>query len=56
MLKYLKKLKVDVAIWQLIVALQKHKQLLIEELNKIEPSLDTTPEQMIASIITRKAL
>jgi len=36
------------------MASQKHRQLLIKELNKIDLSLDTTLEEMIALITTSK--
>ena len=54
MLEQPQKLKADVSIWQLIVAPQKHRQLLIEALNKIEVSLEATPEEMITSITAGK--
>jgi len=50
----LKKLKANVTMGQLIVVSQKPRQLLIRELNKIDLSPDTTPEEMIASITTNK--
>jgi len=52
----LKKLKVEVTIWQLIIASQKHKQLLIDRLNKIDLSPEATPEEMIASIISGEGI
>ena len=42
------------SIWQLIVALQKYGQLLIEEPNKINFSPDATPKVIIALITTGK--
>ena len=35
-LKQLEKLKVEVTIWQLIVASQKHRQLVIDKMSKID--------------------
>ena len=53
-LKQLKKLKAEVTIWKLIVAFQKHSQLIIDELNKINLSLKATPKEIIALITLGK--
>ena len=50
----MKKLKAEVTIWQLIVAFQKDKQLLIDELNKIDLSPEATPEEMVALVMSGK--
>lgn len=53
-LKELKKLNVDVTIWQLTMPSQKHRQLLLEELNKRDLSPGTILEEMIALITSSR--
>jgi len=56
MLKQLKKLKANITIGQLVVTSQKHRQLLIYELNKSDFSPQATLEEMIASIMFSKGI
>ena len=49
-LKQLKKLQANVSIWGLLVASHKHRQAVLNALNKLNVSVDTSPEQLVGLI------
>lgn len=49
-LKQLKKIQANVSIWGLLMASQKHRQALLNTLNKSQVSLDTTPNDLVGLI------
>jgi len=56
MLKQLKKLKIKLTVWQLIIASQKQGQLMLAELSKIDLSPKAMLKEMIALITSRKGI